>query len=62
MPHLVNLVNLGVAREERAAGDELGQDAAAAPHVHRGGVGRAQQDLRGPVPQRHNLRVLVIQP
>ena len=49
------LVRLVEAGEERLAGDELGQDAAAAPDVHRGGVGGAQQHLRGAVPQGHHL-------
>ena len=50
------LVRLVEAGEERLAGDELGQDAAAAPDVHRGGVGGAEQDLGGAVPQRDHLQ------
>ena len=53
---LGELVRLVLAGEERLAGDELGQDAAAAPDVHRGGVGGAQQDLGGAVPQRDHLQ------
>ena len=50
------LVRLVVAGEERLPGDQLGQDAAAAPDVHRGGVGGAQQHLGSSVPQRNHLR------
>ena len=35
---LGELVRVVVAGEERLPGDDLGQDAAAAPEVHRGGV------------------------
>ena len=53
---LAELVYLVLAGEERLAEVELGQDAAAAPDVHRGGVGGAQQDLGGPVPERDHLQ------
>ena len=37
--------------------EELAQDAAAAPHINGRGLGPGvQQELRGPVPQRHHLR------
>ena len=50
------LVLLVEAGEERLPGDELGEDAAAAPEVHRGGVCGAQQHLGGAIPQRHHLQ------
>ena len=53
------LVRLVVAGEQRLPGDQLRQDAAAAPDVHWGGVCGAQQHLGGPVPQCHHLQVNV---
>ena len=53
---LAELIYLVLAGEERLAEVELGQDAAAAPDVHRGGVGGAEQDLGGAVPQRDHLQ------
>ena len=47
---------LVLAGEERFPGEELCEDAAAGPDVDGGGVARAQQHLRTPVPQRHNLQ------
>uniref|UniRef100_A0A147BDZ8 Putative secreted protein n=1 Tax=Ixodes ricinus TaxID=34613 RepID=A0A147BDZ8_IXORI len=50
------LVNLRVAVEERPLVDHLNEDARDAPNVNGGGVaGRAEQYLRGPVPERDNL-------
>lgn len=53
---LEDLVNLGIAREERLAGTHLGEDAADGPHVNAGGVlASTEQDLRGAVPQSNDL-------
>ena len=52
---LAKLVDLVLAGEEGLPGDELGEDASAAPEVDGRGVGGAQEDLGGAVPQRHNL-------
>lgn len=43
------LVALVLAREQRVAGQQLGQYAAEAPHVDREAVARAEDHLRGPV-------------
>lgn len=54
--HLLNLVQGGRAREYRFANDQLAQDAARTPHVHRLGVhGRAEQDLGRTLPPRGHL-------
>lgn len=51
-----DLVDFGVAREERTTGDHLGEDAADGPSVNSGGVLLAtQQNFRGPVPQSNNF-------
>ena len=50
------LLQLGVAREQRLLARELGEDGAHGPHVHgRGVVAPAQQNLRRAVPQRDDL-------
>ena len=49
------LVALSQSGEQRLPAHQLGKDAAAGPDVHRGGVGRAQQDLGCSVPQGHHL-------
>lgn len=49
----VELVDLGVACEERVLGDQLDEDDAHRPHVDRRGVlDRAEEDFRRAVPQR----------
>ena len=53
---LENFVNLGIAGEERVAGDHLRNDRAHRPHVNRARVLlRAEQDLRRTVPERDHL-------
>ena len=52
---LGELVSLVLPGEQRGLAVELGEDAAAAPDVHRGGVGGPQQDLGCSVPQGHHL-------
>ena len=55
--HELQLVDLRLAREERFVSEELAQDTAAAPHVNSRGLSPGvEQELRSPVPQRHNLR------
>ena len=49
------LVALSQPGEQRLPAHQLGEDAAAAPDVHRGGVGGPQQDLGCSVPQGHRL-------
>jgi hypothetical protein len=51
-----DFVNLRVARPQRLAVDELGEDAANGPHVHGGRVrALAEQDFGRAVPQRDHL-------
>ena len=51
------LVDLRVSGKQRALGHHLRQDRAHGPHVHGQRVGlAAQQDLRGAVPEGHNLQ------
>ena len=50
------LINLRVSLEERLFVGHLCEDATNGPDVDRTGVlGGAQQDLRGPIPQGHDL-------
>ena len=54
---LEELVNLRVSREEGAARDHLGKDAANRPHVNRAGVlAPAKEDLRSTIPQGNHLQ------
>ena len=56
--NLVDLVDLGVAREHRRLGDHFGEDGSHRPQVERWGVRfAAQEDLRCSVPDGHNLPV-----
>ena len=48
---LLQLVHLVLPGEEGLAEVELGKDAAAGPHVNRGGVGEPHEHLRAAVPQ-----------
>ena len=53
----LQLVDLRLAGQERLVGQELPQDAAAAPHVQGRGLGpRVEEQLRGPIPEGHHLR------
>mmetsp|Transcript_9008 Transcript_9008/g.26205 ORF Transcript_9008/g.26205 Transcript_9008/m.26205 type:complete len:292 (+) Transcript_9008:498-1373(+) len=53
---LEELVDLRVARQERALRGALGEDRANGPHVHGRRVGlAAHEDLRRAVPERHHL-------
>lgn len=57
--HLRQLVQIRGAREVGAAQQELREDAAQRPHVHRAAVlPRAEQQLRRTVPPLEHLRVL----
>eukprot|EP00438_Fugacium_kawagutii_P035640 Skav208356 [mRNA] locus=scaffold1964:254949:261067:+ [translate_table: standard] len=47
---------LALARQQRSLQEQLTKVAAHGPHVHGHGVAlRAQQELRGSVPQRHHV-------
>jgi hypothetical protein len=60
-PRLLELVEVGLAREEGHAQHELGKDAADGPHVDRGRVGaRAKQELRGSVPPEYEGAVMSV--
>ena len=52
----LQLVDLGLARQERLVGQQLAEDAASAPHVEGRGLSPGvEQQLRGPVPEGHHL-------
>ena len=52
----LQLLALAPPPKQRALVEELGENAAAAPHVHGGVVASGEQQLRGAVPEGYDLK------